>query len=181
MHKPLTQLHLLGKKIHDFFEKNNITAYSIEKRTGIYAKTVKGFTERNDISYSQIVRISAIHPDFYKVFFSEKGNNSTNVDDKNTSPPILQKAENYIRVSFQNHIIPIGDTIGTSATTTSTTIDTARIYYIVTRTTTLIKYLERDPTDASILHCHTPSHPSFTISISDIQELHLVIFKISSL
>lgn len=167
-----------AKKFGKYLEKIGVSPYKLAKDINEGKNNVYNFIKNGDTKYSMLVKISELHPEIVGILFSLVQKNEPI---KNTSPPILQKAENYIRVTFQNHIIPIGDTIGTSATTTSTTIDTARIYYIVTRTTTLIKYLERDPTDASILHCHTPKHPSFTISISDIQELHLVIFKISLL
>jgi phage repressor protein C with HTH and peptisase S24 domain len=56
------------------------------------------------------------------------------------------------------------------------TLNTERIYLIITRDDRMIKRIEHDTEDPSILWCVSPNYPRFKIYKEEIIEIHRVCF-----
>lgn len=204
MYKTLTSSNLIGKRIKDFFKKRNISSYAIEEKTGISRQTFANFSKRNDISYSQILKISKVYKDFPSVFLKEGVKFNTKEVNKITSNagyyeidpsqtdfataashhlPFTDQVDYFLLVRFPALLPDIakGDIIGISELDPDHFIDTSTIYLFTTDSNTFIKRLEPDPDIDGKLWCHSPIYPKFAIEFSAINKIYKVVYRISHL
>ena len=80
-----------------------------------------------------------------------------------------------IGMSMQPEIMP-GALIGIRNVSSWESLNTERIYMIITRDDRMIKRIEHDPDNTDILWCISPNYQKFKIFKSDIIEIHRVCF-----
>lgn len=175
----MLNLKMLGVEINNALEQTGMTKIAFAATLGISRQTLDNYISKNNMPLDVFNLAVSKYPNIANIFNIESVASIQST--KKIANEKSHKGETEIQINFQNNIIEKGDTIGIQQIDTTSVIDTSRVYYITTTTTSLIKYLERDTTDTNLLHCHTPGHPSFTLHVSDILELHLIIYKISSL
>ncbi len=78
-------------------------------------------------------------------------------------------------MSMQPEIMP-GALIGVRLINNWETLNTERIYMIITHDDRMIKRIEHDPANTDILWCISPNYQRFSIYKSDIIEIHRVCF-----
>jgi phage repressor protein C with HTH and peptisase S24 domain len=92
--------------------------------------------------------------------------------------PGADMAENILPVigtSMEPEILN-GAIIGVRKMTRFDTLNTERIYMIITRDDRMIKRIEHDYNDDSILWCVSPNYRKFKIYVEDIIEIHRICF-----
>ncbi len=72
--------------------------------------------------------------------------------------------------------VPEGALIGVRKMDNLETLNTGRIYLIITHDDRMIKRIEHDTENEAILWCTSPNYPKFKIYKSDIIEIHRVCF-----
>lgn len=92
--------------------------------------------------------------------------------------PGLDNADHVLPVvgSSMEPEIPNGSIIGIKSLSNFDSLNTQRIYLIITREDRMIKRIEHDPNDSEILWCISPNYPRFSINKEDIIEIHVVCF-----
>lgn len=92
--------------------------------------------------------------------------------------PGAEVAESILPVTgfSMNPEILSGSLIGVRLMNNWETLNTARIYLIITRDDRMVKRIEHDPKDDSILWCLSTNYPRFKIYKEDIIEIHRVCF-----
>lgn len=92
--------------------------------------------------------------------------------------PGIDEAEHALPVvgSSMEPEIPNGSIIGIKSLSGFDSLNTQRIYLIITREDRMIKRIEHDPSNSEILWCISPNYPRFSINKEDIIEIHVVCF-----
>jgi len=91
---------------------------------------------------------------------------------------ILQETEKVLLIidSSMAPEVPTGSLVGVKKMHNWETLNTERIYLIITRDDRMIKRIEHDIGDPSILWCVSPNYPRFKIYKEEIIEIHRVCF-----
>lgn len=92
--------------------------------------------------------------------------------------PGIELAEAILPVSGMSMEPEIsnGAIIGVRKMNSWETLNTERIYLIITQEDRMIKRISHDKEDSTILWCHSPNYPEFKIYKDDIIEVHRVCF-----
>lgn len=101
-----------------------------------------------------------------------------NPDGHITGLPGADIAENIlpvVGVSMAPEVNP-GALIGVRLINNWETLNTERIYLIITTDDRMIKRIEHDPEDEKIIWCVSPNYPRFKVYKSEILEIHRVCF-----
>lgn len=96
--------------------------------------------------------------------------------------PGLDNADHVLPVvgSSMEPEIPNGSIVGIKSLSSFDSLNTQRIYLIITREDRMIKRIEHDPNNSEILWCISPNYPRFSINKEDIIEMHVVCFVYES-
>lgn len=99
-----------------------------------------------------------------------------------TGLPGLDVAEHVLPVigNSMEPEIPNGAIVGIKSLSNFESLNTERIYLIITREDRMIKRIEQDPNNPEILWCISPNYPKFSIPKSEIIEMHVVCFVYES-